>query len=826
MLVSVGLAHAEPVPEGALLALPHRGALALRMLSPEVLELSRVGAAQEWDFAAATPRPDAFTVSIGGRPVRVVAVGFKRRVRYAAERVDDLRVTCTLYLRLAREAPPGSRVRVASRVGSGTVTVAPLRWSPAIHVNHEGYVPHHPKVALVGAWLGTMGELVVGARRFSLVDASGREVFHGRLRPRPEQGAPITPAPYREVLEADFSAWERPGRYRIAVEGMGASFPFRIDAAVPAVLARAYALGLYHQRCGAPNALPFTRFVHTSCHLAPAEVPTAAFVHLRRVLADLARARDPAQTARPLDSVGAALYPYVRKGRVDVHGGHHDAGDYGKYLVNSAQTVATLLFAADQIPGATRLDNLGLPESGDGRSDLVQIARWEADFIGRAQDADGGFYFLVQPRDRVYESDHRPDQPEPQIVFPKSTAATAACVAALAQTSSSPTFRAVYPQEAARCLRRARAGFAFLERAWRAHGRGGAWQRVNHYGAEFGDRDEVVWAEAEMFIATGERRFEEMLRRDLHPDDPRLMRWSWWRLFEGYGAALRAIAFRGAARGMDRSLVEACRQQIVEGGRDQAAWAAASAYRTSYPLADKRFGNAAWHAGADRAFDAVAASLLTPSAALLDTIVGNVDFDLGANPSDVGFVTGLGWRRPREIVSQAAANDDRVLPPSGLPIGSMRAFEPVLPRYGGRLRGLSYPPDERAGQGYPIYDRWSDTWTVQTELITATQARCLATAVYLMCRTPLVRQPWRPVSATIRAPLRVAAGTPVIVSLQCPSLDLQKAVRIVWERTGAEPVFGGTSLRFTATAPITRVEAEAQMADGRRAFAVADIKGL
>ena len=44
-----------------------------------------------------------------------------------------------------------------------------------------------------------------------------------------------------------------------------------------------------------------------------------------------------------------------------------------------------------------QLDNLGIPESGDGISDVLQEAKWEADFLAKMQDTDGGFYFLVYP---------------------------------------------------------------------------------------------------------------------------------------------------------------------------------------------------------------------------------------------------------------------------------------------------------------------------------------------------------------------------------------------------------------------------------------------
>src|SRR6186713_2201615 len=114
------------------------------------------------------------------------------------------------------------------------------------------------------------------------------------------------------------------------------------------------------------------------------------------------------------------------------------------------------MLAVDSFTGVADLDNLGLPESGDGKSDLLQEAKWEADFLAKMQDDDGGFFFLVYPRDRKYESNVLPDRGDPQIVWPKNTAATAAAVAALAQASSSPLFRQQFPDAAAMYLNKAK----------------------------------------------------------------------------------------------------------------------------------------------------------------------------------------------------------------------------------------------------------------------------------------------------------------------------------------------------------------------------------
>src|SRR5439155_6062336 len=133
-----------------------------------------------------------------------------------------------------------------------------------------------------------------------------------------------------------------------------------------------------------------------------------------------------------------------------------------RYTINSAGFVHYLVFAADAFPGVAELDNLGLPESGDGKSDILQEAKWEADFLSKMQDADGGFYFLVYPRDREYEDDVLPDKGDPQVVFPKTTAVTAAAVGALAEMASSPRFKQLYPNEAANYLAKAALGWNFL----------------------------------------------------------------------------------------------------------------------------------------------------------------------------------------------------------------------------------------------------------------------------------------------------------------------------------------------------------------------------
>ncbi len=868
------------------------GSRELRVLTPVLLELNLVqtkapdpARLENWDFVAADgsarlPDPTQFVVTVGNRPpVRVVAVGFRRRTTYAPLGGRDLRIGSSLYLQLETPVGPGESVRVENPDGKlwpanwmWTAEAAPLRLSPAIHVNQAGYDPALPKLALVGSYLGSLGELAVPEDAgFQLVEAaSGTIVHRGALRPRPDHGFPFRS--YQRVIEADFSGFRTPGTYRLSVPGLGASAPFTIGDGLAANYARTFALGLYHLRCGADNALPFTRFVHDACHLAPAAVPATqpenpfTWQEIGNETKN-GNPDNPAQLAPRLVSPETQLFPFVKRGPVDVSGGHHDAGDYSKYTVNSAALVHTLIFAADSLAGAGALDNLGLPESGDGIGDLLQEAKEEADFLAKMQDDDGGFYFLVYPQTRAYETDVLPEHGDAQVVWPKNTAATAAAVAALAQTASSPAFRKAFPAAAARYLEQARHGWQFLEAAIARHGKAGAYQKITHYGDNFTHDDELAWAATEMYLATGESAYQETLLTWFDPSSPATWRWTWWHLSESYGNAIRSYAFaarsgRLRAAQLDPGFLARCEAEIATAARDNLRWAEESAYGTSFPQPTKQVRGGGWYFSTDAAFDLVVALQLDPPSLrplrerLLAALLSNFNYATGANPVNVSYITGLGWNRPREIVSQYAANDRRALPPDGLLVGNIQANYGWVNLYKAELGGLSFPSDGDPTAPYAIYDRWSDAFNVTTESVVTNQARALAAAAWLMARSPLKSQPWalRAGTAPARLTFSPASGetsdgrTTVSLVLD-PNLAVLRGIvgagtHLLWETAGRPPVMADAlvlqdapagsaptptrQVRDNPTQPGAQprwVEAELQAGDGRRVFATAEIAG-
>ncbi len=162
-----------------------------------------------------------------------------------------------------------------------------------------------------------------------------------------------------DVRQADFTALHDGGRYYVDVPGVGRSWDFTIG---PDVFGRVYYLAMrsyYGQRCGIAVDLgpEYPGYKHGACHLVGA-------YH---------------------DSSGKT------GSHVSAHG-WHDAGDYGRYVVNAGISTGTLLWTYELYGKRLKSINLHLPESGNGVPDILNEIRWNLEWMLSMQDADGGVW--------------------------------------------------------------------------------------------------------------------------------------------------------------------------------------------------------------------------------------------------------------------------------------------------------------------------------------------------------------------------------------------------------------------------------------------------
>src|SRR5271165_1479982 len=217
-----------------------------------------------------------------------------------------------------------------------------------IKVDQVGYLPSAPKIALVAS--------ATPATDFAVRRSSDDSVvLRGKLSP-----AEADPDSGDRVQAADFSTLHESGRYYLDVATIGRSWNFQI---APDVYARAFYLAMrsyYGQRCGTAVDLgpEFPGYKHAACHFDGQYHATSG------------------ETG-----------PHPHDGK-----GWHDAGDYGRYIVNSGISTGALLWAYEINERKTNKVPLNIPESGNGTPDLLSEIRWNLIWMLQMQDEDGGVW--------------------------------------------------------------------------------------------------------------------------------------------------------------------------------------------------------------------------------------------------------------------------------------------------------------------------------------------------------------------------------------------------------------------------------------------------
>ena len=504
--------------------------------------------------------------------------------------------------------------------------------SPSIKLDQVGYPIDAPKIALVS----------VPARTFQVKrSADNVAVFDGTLSARATDANSGD-----EIQLADFSDLRTPGTYYLEIPGVGRSWTFSID---PDVFSRTYYLAMrafYGQRCGtAVNLGPeFPGYTHAPCHLE-----------------------------------GSFHSSSGKQGRRDNVGGWHDAGDYGRYMVNSGIATGTLLWAWEMFGSKLKAIKLNIPESGNGTPDILNEARWNLEWMLKMQDDDGGtwhkqtsehFCDFIMPEDDRLPSEVIGTGKPPY----KSTCASAdlAAVAAIAAR----VYKLFDKDFAARNLRAALAAWAWTERYPDVTFRNPPGISTGDYGdADCGD--ERLWAAAELWRTTGEARFNRYFVDHYGKYLPalRALDAETWRNLApmalwAYAMAARPDADTRALKDVREAALAAAHQTVERTRRNP--------YRVSLGAEDFQWGSNGLVA--NYGMELLIANALSTDRACFETALDNLHYLLGRNTFSISWVTQVGahpFRHPHHRPSGAGHNPE---PWPGLLSGGPNAGrqDPVL----------------------------------------------------------------------------------------------------------------------------------------------------
>ena len=198
---------------------------------------------------------------------------------------------------------------------------------------------------------------------------------------------------------------------------------------------------------------------------------------------------------------------YHTNEKIDVSGGWHDAGDYGRYVVPGAKSVADLLIAYDANPELFS-DSIGIPESGNGVPDVLDEVRYELEWMLKMQDSQtGGVHHKVSCEN--FPGYVMPEtETDELIVTPVSTTATADFCASMAMAYE--YYQKVDKDFAEKCLNAAKNAWAFLQKNPNFIFSNPSDITTGDYG-DTSDIDERYWAAAQMWRATGEDTYRTAL---------------------------------------------------------------------------------------------------------------------------------------------------------------------------------------------------------------------------------------------------------------------------------------------------------------------------
>lgn len=452
---------------------------------------------------------------------------------------------------------------------------------------------------------------------------------------------------------ANFSEFDEPGEFYLQVDGLPPSPSFVISHTTYHDVHRAASKYFYFNRAGIALIEEFAgRWKRPAGH-----PDTQVIVH-------------PSATTPLMDAHTSLLSEK----------GWYDAGDYGKYTVNSGIATYTLLAAYEHYTQYYQTLDLGIPESDNVVPDLLDEVRWNLDWMATMQRHDGAVFHklttLEWPGLKMPHEDNAN-----RYMIGVSTGATLDFAATMAMASR--IYQSIDPNAASQWLQQA-------EAAWQ-------WAVLNAdvpyiqpqdvESGEYGDenfQDEFFWAAAELFIATESRRYLNHIENsEISFGVPG------WGNVETLGAV---SLLKHARNTLPLATFRRIRLEFLALADSIVMQIPTSAYQVPMQADDFVWGSNS--VLLNKAIVLLNAHQLSGSIKYKKAVYDSVSYIFGMNPTGYSFVTGYGSltpMTPHHRISQSDGIDD---PVPGMLVGGPHA---------GRQDNCEYPYPKPA-------DSYIDDW--------------------------------------------------------------------------------------------------------------------
>lgn len=552
-----------------------------------------------------------------------------------------------------------------------------------IRLNQIGFYPDAPKIAII---------LKSNGGAFHVQELNGKVVFSAELK---KSAMPTFGGIYTHI--ADFSSFNKPGKYKLFVKGAGYSYPFEIGQNALQSVAIGSLKAFYLIRASTPIQAKYAG----KWSRAEGHPDNHVLVH-----------PSAATDARPAGTV------------ISSPRGWYDAGDYNKYIVNSGITTSTLLSLYEDFPAYMKTVKLNIPESGNDIPDVLDEILWNLRWMQTMQDPkDGGVYHKLT--NASFDKMEMPDQgTEPRYVVQKGTAATLDFAAVMAQAVRVfANYKTQLPGLADSCLEQAQKAWAWAIKnpavVYNQDEMNKKFDPKITTGA-YGDRnftDEFIWAASELFATTRNKEFLGTV--NLVPDTTMpIPAWSQVKLLGYYTLAKNSASL---AQNAPLELPE-IKKRLLALADNLISGAGENAWQTVMNKSRRNFNWGSNSVAANQGIALIQAYRLSGNKRYLDFALANLDYILGGNGTGYSYLTGFGSKTPMHPHHRPSVADGVVEPVPGLLAGGPNPGMQDKIKVPSLNPDEAYIDDDRAYAVNEIAINWNAPFAYLANAIDALQA--------------------------------------------------------------------------------------------------------
>lgn len=645
---------------------------------------------QSWTLTSAD---DDQYGSTGKSPVEV----YRKAKANNVDHSWNYKLDHTVFLKLPHKLQQGASYTLKIDPATGTDrTTTDLTFdiftqvSEAVHVNIIGYMPDAPiKSADLYHWLGDGGPRDYSSfegRDVYIVDVkSGKHQKVGKVAfwRKAARELNIGNLTGSDVWNVDFSSFRKPGRYRLAVEGVGSSPEFEIRNDIYLEPIKTSVRGYFYMRLGEDGTTDDGQKL-TPIPRRPLFIPGKDPKGFTTYITDLHPYHEVWKTI-PNDVWDEPHFKEAKesifwKHRLPGHptnpnavGGHSDALDWDRHL-GHVSNIYDLLLPYYLTGGAVDNDDFDIAESGNGIPDLLDEARNEVD-LWLSLRHDGGYaHGLTNPSSEktfMFQAGNT-------VIAAWANAANAAMLADSFRISGHGDLEKYYT---------AAAEEAFTYAGRQKEQQLDDSQHIGH--SQMRGRDFKMMAAAFLYNLTGERSYEAVVAEETvaTSSQAEIEKKGAWNQLWGTAAYLlspRSRHYPEVLANMKAAIRHQAFEKCVSGTESRPSRRSSAADYWQTPAEVQRLLIA--HAISEDAKD---------RRELLRAMILEADWGLGRNPMNMVHMTGLGSRSVENCYTSGRNDGSPGLHPGHTPYMN-------LDPWGTEWNGAN--PRWFAERGYPDWD--------------------------------------------------------------------------------------------------------------------------